>query len=122
MKIIRGWSSDPSRPVDDPLLEKEWSFFIEFRGGDIYSPVPWSKGNWFTFPYHQKTYKWFCKWPIIPFISWRFKNKGGYLGAKVYGVDSPEYLKWMPSEYVYPGSQAICITIRPFATITKEKQ
>ena len=117
MKVIRGWSTNPDRPSDDPLLEKPYSLFIEFRGGDICDP---QSGNWFQAPFPTRVWRAFLKYPLIPFISWRFKNKGGYLGAKIYGADSEAYLNWMPNEDVYTGSQAICISFRPFATISKE--
>ncbi len=41
------------------------------------------------------------------FITWNLFGWRGYLGAKVYGADAPEYKFWMPAEDVYDGSQAI---------------
>lgn len=40
------------------------------------------------------------------FISWNLWGWRGYLGAKVYGADSPTYT-WLQPEEVYPGSLAI---------------
>ena len=55
------------------------------------------------------------------FISWRFGNHGGYIGAKAYGVDSPEYKKWPAMKNlqheIYDGSQAIMFSVRPHATL-----
>ncbi len=119
MRVIRGWSTDPNRPATDPLLEKDWSFFLEFRGGNVCDPL---NGKWFSEPYPTRVIRFFCKWPIFPFISWRFKNKCGYLGAKIYGADADAYLNWMPKEDVYVGSQALCFSARPFATVSKEDQ
>ena len=119
MKIIRGWSTDPARNPMDPLLEKNWSFFLEFRGGDICDPVSIGGmgGNWFDPPYPKHVMRWFCKWPILPFISWRCKKRQGYAGFKAYGADSEHYLNWMKHEDVYPGSQALCFSLRPFASV-----
>lgn len=41
------------------------------------------------------------------FVAWNLWGWRGYLGAKCYGADAPEYTNWMPAEDVYPGSQAI---------------
>lgn len=40
-----------------------------------------------------------------------------YAGAKVYGADSLEYRAWLPSADVYEGSNAFCLSLRPFARI-----
>lgn len=37
--------------------------------------------------------------------------------GKLYGADPEAYKNWMPKEDVYPGSQAVCFSLRPFATI-----
>jgi hypothetical protein len=46
---------------------------------------------------------------LIPgaFVSWNLFGWRGYLGAKFYGADAPEYKNWMAAEDVYEGSQAI---------------
>jgi hypothetical protein len=62
----------------------------------------------------------FLIWLLTPgkMISWRADKHGGYAGFKVYGVDYPIYGKWLcdPAE-IYPGSLAMCWTIRPFARL-----
>lgn len=118
MNIIRGWSTDKTRNPVDPLLEKN-GIFLEFRGGNFLHPT--GEGKWFDKPYFKKAWSFFIKWPIIPFISWKVGSKGGYIGAKAYGVDSLTYKDWAGEENIYEGSQAIMISIRPFATIAKEK-
>lgn len=119
MKVIRGYSTDPKRSVVDPLLEKNWDFFFELRGGDVLDPltVAGLGGTWFGPKYPWAYIHFFVKWPILPFFAWRFKNRHGYLGWKCYGVDSPHYLKWMKPEYVYDGSQALHFSVRPGARV-----
>ena len=115
MNVIRGWSTDRTRPLTDPLLEKN-GLFIEFRGGDVLDPVQIS-GNWFTPPFPSRVLRFFCKYPIFPFISYRLGKKGGYIGAKAYGADSEAYKNWMKPEEVYDGSRALCFSFRPFASM-----
>ncbi len=115
MKVIRGWSSNPSRPLKDPLLESN-GIFIEFRGGDFCDPI--DGGQWFGPKYPKKFLRFFLAYPLIPFISWRAGNRGGYLGAKAYGADPEVYKSWMNPEDVYEGSNALCFSFRPFADLT----
>jgi hypothetical protein len=51
---------------------------------------------------------------LIPgaFITWNLFGWRGYLGAKVYGADAPEYKFWMNPDDVYTGSQAIQLSGR----------
>lgn len=114
MKIIRGWSNKPERSVTDPLLEDN-GLWIEFRGGDVCDPF---FGNWFEPPWPKLVWRWYCQWPILPWISWKLGKKGGYIGFKAYGADNDPYINWIkPPSEVYPGSQALCFSIRPFASI-----
>lgn len=117
MKVLRGWSTKPEQQLTSPFLENN-GIFIEFRGGDFCHPKG-STGNWFTPPYFTEVIRKYFSKPIIPFISYRIGNKGGYFGAKAYGVDSEAYKNWLPPEEVYDGSYAIMFSIRPFATINK---
>lgn len=58
--------------------------------------------------------------PVLPFVAfrWPFTTRACYLGFKLYGVDSPAYAKWLCGpEDVFDGSQALCLTIRPFARV-----
>ena len=118
MKAIRGWSSNPDRSLTDPLLESN-GLFVEFRGGDFLDPI--DGGKWFGPDYPRKFLRFFLRFPLVPFISWRIGNLGGYIGAKAYGADSDKYLEWMPEGTVYNGSQALCFSFRPFANLENEK-
>lgn len=123
MKVICHYRTDPERGLTDPLPEKKYSFVFRLYSGDVCDPSPlhWLKGeNWFKPPFPSTVYRYFVKWPVLPFFAWRFGNKGGYLGFKLYGVDAPEYKQWTAGirpEDVFEGSQALCLTFRPFATI-----
>lgn len=63
----------------------------------------------------------FLLWLMTPgkMIAWRFNKNGGYAGSKVYGVDAEIYGEWLcdPKD-IYPGSLAMCLSIRPWATIS----
>jgi hypothetical protein len=118
MKVIRGYSTHPEQPLTKPFLSSN-GLFIEFRGGDVCDPVQIGLfgGKWFEPPYPKHVWRWFCRYPLLPFISWRLGGKGGYIGFKAYGADSPAYKNWMNPDDVYDGSQALCLSIRPFATM-----
>jgi hypothetical protein len=117
MKVIRGLSTNKAQLLTAPFPATT-GVFIELRGGDICHPQ--GTGEWFKPPYFARVFRAFCRWPICPFISWRFGSHGGYIGAKAYGVDSPAYNNWLPPEEVYDGSQAIMLSIRPFANLSGE--
>lgn len=56
----------------------------------------------------------------FPFISWRypFTDRGGYSGAKVYGLDAtPAYKGMLPESDCVPGSVAWCLSFRFFGEI-----
>lgn len=117
MKVTCHYRNDPERKLTDPLPEIGGRKFI-FRlySGDVCDPV---NGNWFKEPFPTKVIRFFCKWPVLPFIAWKwpFVKKAGYIGAKLYGADPVAYKNWMPETDVYPGSQAVCFSIRPFASL-----
>lgn len=120
MKITCLYRNDHERPIDDPLPEIGGRRFI-FRilSGDWLDPIwPPFGNNWFKPPFPTKVLH--IKLPVAFFIAWKwpFFNKAGYLGWKTYGVDAKEYKEWLcdPSE-VYDGSQALCLSFRPFASI-----
>jgi len=75
------------------------------RWGDVCHPLG-QDGNWFKEPYFTKVLRFYSYIPL-PFITWNLWGWKGYLGAKVYGADSPEYKNWMNPDDVYDGSQAI---------------
>ena len=56
---------------------------------------------------------------MAPTWRWPGTNRGGYLGFKLYGVDAEAYKNWISPEEVYEGSQAVCLTVRPFANLVK---
>jgi hypothetical protein len=60
---------------------------IALRWGDVLHPLG-SEGNWFKPPYFNKVLRYYSYVPM-PFISWNLWGWRGYLGAKVYGADSP---------------------------------
>ena len=122
MNITCHYRNDPERPLTDPLPEPGGRRFI-FRlySGDWLDPVCVGT-NWFNPPYPKRIWHRFVKWPVLPFIAWRwpFTTRGGYLGFKLYGVDAPQYREWLcKPEEVYDGSQAVCLTVRPFADLVK---
>jgi hypothetical protein len=117
MKILRGLSTDKNHPVTDPFPSKN-GFFLEFRGGDFCHPL--DNGDWFKPPYFKHVWRFFLRWPLLPFLSWKFGKHGGYIGAKAYGVDSPDYKNWLPEDEVYDGSEALMIGIRPHANLDKQ--
>ena len=123
MNVIRGFSTDNNQSLTSPFRDRN-GIFIEFRGGDFCHPDfwhPFSGGQWFAPPFFNplRMMRFFLKWPILPFISYRFGNRCGYFGAKAYGVDAPAYKNWLPPRDVYIGSTAIMFSARPFATADK---
>ena len=82
-----------------------WGITLALRWGDVCHPLG-SDGNWFKEPYFEKVLRFWSYFPL-PFISWNLWGWRGYLGAKVYGADAPEYKFWMNPDDVYDGSQAI---------------
>lgn len=115
MKVLRGFSTDKTHALTSPFPAKPWSVFFEMRGGDVCEPLGFGT-NWFHPPY-PKVWKWLCRWPVLPYFAWRFNKRAGYIGFKAYGVDAVEYKAWMDPADVFDGSQALCITARPFATL-----
>lgn len=120
MIVTRGYSTNPSRDLLDPVLEKHWSFFFELRGGDVVRP---RDGNWLKPPFPKKVWRWFCRRNLLPFIAWSFSGRAGYLGFKAFSADGreyPQYLEWMPLEDTGPGSVALTPSFRPFADMRKQ--
>jgi hypothetical protein len=105
----------------DPLLEEPYSFWFELRGGDVLDPR--DGGQWFGPDFPKKFWRYFVKRNCLPFISWRFNKRGGYLGWKAYVADGeiyPQYRQWMPIEDTQQGSAALCLSARPFADMVKQ--
>lgn len=76
---------------------------LALRWGDVAHPT--GEGKWFERPYFTSVLR-FWSWLPLPFITWNLFGWRGYLGAKVYGADSPTYT-WLKPDEVYDGSQAI---------------
>lgn len=123
LAVLRGKSTNPAQPATSPIPVAR-GVFIELRGGDFRMPV--GPGNWFSLPYFTAVWRkhWSRAW--IPFVAWRYADfnlgawkrvdTGGYIGAKIYGADSPSYT-WLQPDEVGPGSQAIMLSFRPFAAV-----
>ena len=111
------YRNDPERSLVDPVLElgRRECVFRLIRG-DYCDPF---NGDWFGPNWPTKVIRWNFRWLPLPFIAWKWPllNRACYIGAKVYGVDSPQYVEWMPAKDVYEGSQAFCFSIRPFANM-----
>jgi hypothetical protein len=119
MNVTCAFRTDPERDLTDPVLEIGGAVFVvRLYAGDICDPYG---GNWFSPPWPTRVWRWFSKYPILPFVAWRWPNttRGGYLGFKLYGVDQEAYKNWLPAADVYPGSLAVCLTCRPFADLVK---
>lgn len=115
MKIIRGRSTNPAQPATSPFPLAN-GIFLELRGGDFC--MPHGDGDWFDAE-HPLTKAWRRAFAHawLPFLSWRWGKRGGYIGAKCYGVDSPTYAAFAGADQVYAGSQALMLSCRPFATL-----
>jgi hypothetical protein len=83
---------------------------LALRWGDVLHPLG-QEGNWFKPPYFTRILRFYSYVPL-PFIAWNLWGWRGYLGAKVYGADAPEYKFWMNPDDVYVGSQAIQFSAR----------
>lgn len=89
---------------------KEDGWFLVWRGGNVCHPL--SPGNWFSVPYFTRAIRFFCRWNILPYLCWKYGDRAGYFGFKIYGADSPTYASWIPAEEIYSGSQALHFSIR----------
>ncbi len=125
MIVNRGRSTNQLQPATSPHPLKTGVFF-ELRGGDFLHPLGRGKNadgtsRWFNLPGFKKAVRFYCPWRILPFLSWRVGKHGGYIGAKIYGVDSPAYKKTLPVEEgeVFDGSLAMQLSIRPYARLVK---
>lgn len=108
MNVEIVYRSDPHRPLTDPLPESNGLVFRLVRG-DLCDPM---NGRWFDPPFPTKVIRWRFETLPLPFVAWKLGKFRGYLGAKVYGVDSEHYLNWLPASEVYTGSQAFCLSAR----------
>ena len=114
VEIYARSKNDADRPVTDPLPESD-GFYWRWVKGDVCDP--WrDPDGWFAPRLPTFTVRFWSYLPL-PFLAWRVGRWTGYIGFKVYGVDSEHYLGWLGREDVYPGSRAMCLSFRPFAKI-----
>jgi hypothetical protein len=122
---VYGWSTDDEKDWTAPF-PAGWEGGVKLRllGGDILDPVrgtfelrpgvpPGTEPGWFN-AVPRAVYRAFQARRCLPFFSFGFFRFGGYIGWKVYGVDQPAYLDYplVAREDVYPGSRALCLTMR----------
>jgi len=112
MKAFCHYKSD-SQQLTSPFPASN-GFLFRLYSGDVCDPYI---GNWFKPPYFKYVIRLFCKYPVLPYFAYRAGNRAGYVGFKLWGVDSDAYKNWLPADEVYNGSTALCLTCRPFATI-----
>lgn len=103
---------------DEALTEckrPNFGISLSFRWGDWCHPL--GSGNWFHEPYFTRIFRHYI-WLPLPFICWNLWGWRGYVGCKVYGAECPDRPEdpgmwhWIPAADVYPGSQAIQLSIR----------
>ena len=96
---------------------------LYFRGGDVYRPDirnGWPRRgyedddrDWFN-THPKSAWRWHCKWPVLPFLTFKWGSFGMYVGFKAFGVDSEAYRDFplMQRADVYNGSVALTPSIR----------
>jgi len=126
MKVTVHYRNDPERDLTDPLPDHGGrNFIMRLYSGDVACPLFGTLFGefWFHPPHPKKLIRFNTKWPVLPFISfrWPFTERACYIGFKLYGVDAPVYADWLcAKEDVFKGSQALCLTLRPFANLKVE--
>lgn len=128
MKVTIHYRNDPERDLTDPLPELGGRKFIaRLYSGDVACPL-WGTlfgEGWFNPPFPKQLIKFSTKYPVLPFVSfkWPFLDRACYIGFKLYGVDHNVYSQWLCGpEDIYPGSQALCLTLRPWANLKVENK
>lgn len=114
MKVQLIYSNRPEFSLTTPFPADN-GVLVRFMRGDVCDPYLDPDG-WFGPKRPAFTFRYVARIPL-PYLAWRFGKHAGYIGWKCYGVDSEAYKGWLPPEDVYPGSQALCLTARPFATV-----
>lgn len=109
---VFGLATDPQADWTTPYPTGRVGLKLRLLGGDVCDPY-WlgNGGSWFKLPAPRLLIKFFS-WLPLPYVAIGIGKWGMYLGWKVYGVDSDAYKQWLPASDVYPGSQAMCLTIR----------
>jgi hypothetical protein len=114
VNVIVTKNSHPDVPLTTLFPpRKGWKQIVFMRrwvAGDWVDP---QNGNWFKPPYPSEVIRqWIPPERARLYFAWNIFGWCGYVGAKIYGVDSPEYKNWLPPHEVYNGSLAFCMTIR----------
>ena len=115
MKIELLYSNRPEQSLSDPFPASN-GFLFRLLKGDVCDPYLDPDG-WFGPQKPAFTLRFWSSIPL-PYFAYRFGKRAGYIGFKAYGVDSEQYKGWLSASDVYPGSQALCLTCRPFATLS----
>lgn len=106
MNVICHYKND-DQPLTSAYPAKN-GVLVRFCSGNVLDPY---FGNWFKEPYFKVIIRYFTTWRL-PYFSFRLGRFGGYVGFQCYGVDSPQYLNFLPAKDVYDGSLALSLTIR----------
>jgi len=114
-------TSTGALPITKPFRESSGISF-SWRRGDILQPLDyWSADGWFSnSPPWREYYRGYTRLPL-PFISIRIGRWGFYAGAKGFGVDKEDYLRWVPAREVFDGSTAIMLSIRMTTNLGEEQ-
>jgi len=118
MKVELLWRSrlDEGRALTEPFPAEDGVILRWLRGNVC---DPWfDPDGWFGVRSPLVLIRFWSEIPL-PFVAWRKGRWAGYIGFKVYGVDSDAYTQWLPKWEVYPGSLAMCFSFRPFALLKK---
>ena len=125
MKVTCLYRNDPERALTDPVLESTGRAWVHrIYTGSFAEPE--QGADWFGPNYPKNPTIKDLTGKRCHFFAWRYPDwvpfiggKAGYAGYKIYGFDSPAYLNWpgITEADVFEGSQALCFTCRPFATI-----
>lgn len=83
---------------------------LALRWGDVCDPYLDPDG-WFGPEKPRFVLRFWSRIPL-PWISWNLWGWRGYLGWKIYGVDSDAYRAWIAHGEIYQGSRALCLTAR----------
>lgn len=119
MNVTLVRSSHPDAPLTEPWPQQR-GLCWRVLSGDYLDPM---LGEWFD-PQRPPRVLLRGKLRRALYLSWRVPlplglEWRGYAGCKTYGLDSPAYREWAPANHVYPqdgdrpGSQAMCLSLRP---------
>lgn len=83
---------------------------FSWRRGDVVQPLDFFSGaGWFSdSPPFREVYRSYTRLPL-PFVSIKLGRFGWYFGAKIFGVDSESYKRFLATPDVYAGSLAMML-------------